>query len=267
MDNTKTILLKTEQVTKTYGDKIKTQVLHGINLEIKNKEFVSIIGPSGCGKTTLLNILGTLDDATTGKIIFSGTDISTLNDTKLAEFRNQNLGFIFQFHHLLPEFTALENVLIPTWIKYKKPLKKDIERAKEIMDIVGLSQRMNNKANDLSGGQQQRVAIARALINSPQMILGDEPTGNLDTETTEQVYALLRKINKEIGTTILLVTHDKHLAAKSDRIIEMKDGNIEFDYMTADQSESKLWEHIGPRYCKYLNKNLAPGEVCSFGEQ
>lgn len=235
MDNKASILLRTQNVTKTYGTKIKTQVLHNINLEISRQEFVSIIGPSGCGKTTLLNILGTLDSATTGDIFFEGRNISDMKDVQLAEFRNQNLGFIFQFHHLLPEFTALENVLIPTWIKYKKATRKDLSRAKEILEIVGLKDRMNNKATDISGGQQQRVAIARALINSPKLILADEPTGNLDTEATQQVYDLFRKINKELKTTLLVVTHDRELADRSQRIIEMKDGVIERDYKTGNQ--------------------------------
>ena len=220
------ILLQTKGITKVYGEKIKTQVLHGIDITLNTQELVSIIGPSGCGKTTLLNIVGTLDNATSGEIYFKDQNISSLNDEQISEFRNQNLGFIFQFHHLLPEFTALENVLIPTWIKQKKASRKEEQRAVELLEIVGLKDRINNKATDLSGGQQQRVAIARALINSPKLVLADEPTGNLDSETTAQVYELFKKINKELNTTMLIVTHDSNLAQKSDRIIEMKDGYV-----------------------------------------
>lgn len=219
-------LLQTKGITKVYGEKIKTQVLHGIDIELNTKELVSIIGPSGCGKTTLLNIVGTLDSATTGEIYFRDKNIARLNDQEISEFRNENLGFIFQFHHLLPEFTALENVLIPTWIKQKRASRKEEQRAVELLEIVGLKDRINNKATDLSGGQQQRVAIARALINSPKLLLADEPTGNLDSETTEQVYELFKKINKELHTTMLIVTHDSNLAQKSDRIIKMKDGHV-----------------------------------------
>lgn len=220
------ILLQTKGITKVYGEKIKTQVLHGIDITLNTQELVSIIGPSGCGKTTLLNIVGTLDSATSGEIYFKDQNISSLNDEQISEFRNQNLGFIFQFHHLLPEFTALENVLIPTWIKQKKASRKEEQRAVELLEIVGLKDRINNKATDLSGGQQQRVAIARALINSPKLLLADEPTGNLDSETTVQIYELFKKINKELHTTMLIVTHDSNLAQKSDRIIEMKDGYV-----------------------------------------
>ena len=220
------ILLQTKGITKVYGEKIKTQVLHGIDITLNTQELVSIIGPSGCGKTTLLNIVGTLDNATSGEIYFKEQNISSLNDEQISEFRNQNLGFIFQFHHLLPEFSALENVLIPTWIKQRKASRKEEKRAVELLEIVGLKDRINNKATDLSGGQQQRVAIARALINSPKLLLADEPTGNLDSETTVQIYELFKRINKELHTTMLIVTHDSNLAQKSDRIIEMKDGYV-----------------------------------------
>lgn len=252
-------LLKTENLVKIYGTKIQTKVLHGINLDIDYKEFVSIIGPSGSGKTTLLNILGTLDNASSGKILFRGKDLTLMNDKELAEFRNINLGFIFQFHHLLPEFTALENVMIPTWIKYKSPTSKLMDRAKELLEIVGLKERMNNKSTDLSGGQQQRVAIARSLINNPSLVLADEPTGNLDTESTDQVYELLRTINKDMGTTFIVVTHDRHLASKSDRVIEMIDGNIDKDYLTASKGEN-LWECLAPEHCIYFQKNFKSTE-------
>ena len=225
-------LFEIKKITKVYGEKVKTQVLHGVDLILDKKEFVSIIGPSGCGKTTLLNILGTLDGATSGEIIFQGRNLTSMNPDELADFRNRNLGFIFQFHHLLPEFTALENVLIPTWIMDKRSNMKHRERAEYLLETVGLKEQMNKKSTDLSGGQQQRVAIARALINCPQIILADEPTGNLDTESTSQAYDLFRKINAELGTTMLIVTHDSGLAAKCDRVIKMKDGRVERDCRT-----------------------------------
>ena len=246
-------LLEIKDLVKIYGTKVKTKVLHEVSLDIDKGEFLSIIGPSGSGKTTLLNIIGALDNATSGHIYFENHDITTMKSDELASFRNKNLGFIFQFHHLLPEFTALENVIIPTWIKYKSPTNRKRERALELLEIVGLKDRINNKATDLSGGQQQRVAIARALINEPTLILADEPTGNLDSESTEQVYDLLRSINKDIGTTFIIVTHDRHLAAKSERVIEMVDGKINQDYKTASKGED-LWSCLAPQNCIYYQQ-------------
>ena len=241
-------LLEIKDLVKIYGTKIQTKVLHEVSLDINKSEFMSIIGPSGSGKTTLLNIIGALDNATSGHIYFQNKDITKMKSDELASFRNLNLGFIFQFHHLLPEFTALENVIIPSWIKHKTPTKRKQQRAIELLEIVGLKDRINNKATDLSGGQQQRVAIARALINDPTLILADEPTGNLDSESTEQVYELLRNINKEFKTTFIIVTHDRHLAAKSDRVIEMVDGKINQDYLTASKGEELGWMWECPDY-------------------
>ena len=247
-------LLEIKDLVKIYGTKIQTKVLHEVSLDINKSEFMSIIGPSGSGKTTLLNIIGALDNATSGHIYFQNKDITKMKSDELASFRNLNLGFIFQFHHLLPEFTALENVIIPSWIKHKTPTKRKQQRAIELLEIVGLKDRINNKATDLSGGQQQRVAIARALINDPTLILADEPTGNLDSESTEQVYELLRTINKEFKTTFIIVTHDRHLAAKSDRVIEMVDGKINQDYLTASIGE-ELWHCLAPHNCLYYQQN------------
>jgi len=227
MDN---IVMEARNIKKEYGTSIKTEILHGINFSLTEGEFVSIIGYSGSGKSTLLNILGALDTPTSGEILFKGKEYGQMSDDQLAVFRNQNMGFIFQFHHLLPEFTALENVLIPTWIKMGNTSKKYVNRAKELLELVGLKEFIHNKSTNLSGGQQQRVAIARALINDPAILFGDEPTGNLDTETTEQVYELFRDINKQLGTTVLIVTHNDLIAAKSDRVIELKDGNVNRDY-------------------------------------
>lgn len=227
----KEIVLESRELKKVYGTTIKTEVLHGLNFQITAGEFTSIIGYSGSGKSTLLNILGALDKPTSGDILFKGKEFGRMNENQLADFRNQNLGFIFQFHHLLPEFTALENVLIPTWIKEGRSHNKKKILAKELLELVGLKDYMNNKSTNLSGGQQQRVAIARALINTPTILLGDEPTGNLDTETTEQVYQLFRRINKDFGTTLIIVTHNDEIAAKSDRVIQLTDGNISKDYL------------------------------------
>lgn len=247
MDN---CLLQACSVTKTYGTTVQTQALKGIDLGFREGEFASLIGYSGSGKTTLLNILGALDRPTGGSILFQGRDLVSMSRDELAFFRNTNLGFIFQFHHLLPEFSVLENVLIPTWIREGKSTGKLQKRAMELLDQVGLADVSRKKATELSGGQQQRVAIARSLINEPAMILADEPTGNLDSETTEQVYSLLRKINGETRTAFLVVTHNDHIAAKSDRVIEMKDGLILRDRLTAGRTDEEVWKDMAPRYCK-----------------
>ena len=222
MDN----VLELKKINKVYGEKIKTQVLFDIDLNFEKSSFNSIIGQSGSGKSTLMNIMGTLDKATSGQVFIDGKDTSSLNKDKLAQLRNETIGFIFQFHYLLPEFSVLENVLMPHRIKYGRVDKETIERAKYLIDMVELSKVKNNLSTDISGGQQQRAAIARALINNPAIILGDEPTGNLDSETTETVYNLLRKINEEFKSTFIIITHDKKVAEKGDRIIELTDGKI-----------------------------------------
>lgn len=249
-------ILEAKDLTMVYGTLVKTHALKGVNLEIRSGEFSSIIGYSGSGKTTLLNILGTLDRPTGGTLKLLGEDVTRMSDEQLAAFRNQNLGFIFQFHLLLPEFTALENVLMPTWIKSRNGNLKLASRAKELLELVGLKERINNKATALSGGQQQRVAIARALINEPQLILADEPTGNLDSETTEQVYDLMRDINAKLNTAFVIVTHNDHIAAKSNRIIEMKDGLITRDYAAAAMDQEDVWREVAPKYCRYCNRDL-----------
>lgn len=248
-------LMEAKGITKVYGTVVKTQALKGIDLGFRAGEFASIIGYSGSGKTTLLNILGALDRPTDGSLWFQGEEVSRMGEKRLAAFRNRNIGFVFQFHHLLPEFTALENVLIPTWIQAGAGTRRRAERAKELLELVGLKERINNKSTDLSGGQQQRVAIARALINEPGLILADEPTGNLDSETTEQVYALMRDINARLGTAFVVVTHNDHIAAKSDRIIEMKDGLILRDQATEGRSADDVWESVAPGYCRHCYKD------------
>ncbi len=222
-------ILELSNINKIYGEKIKTQVLFDINLNFEESTFNSIIGASGSGKSTLMNIMGTLDKATSGKVLIDGVDISNMDKGQLAALRNETIGFIFQFHYLLPEFTVLENILIPYRIKHKNITKEALNRANDLIEIVGLTKVKNNKATDISGGQQQRAAIARSLINNPRIILGDEPTGNLDSETTETVYNLLKEINKEFKSTFIVITHDKRIAEKADRIIEIKDGKINMD--------------------------------------
>jgi len=224
-------ILELKQIVKIYGEKTKNpyKALHEIDLDFKKHSFNAIIGQSGSGKSTLLNIIGTLDKPTQGEVLFNGEDISRYNKNELAEFRNRKIGFIFQFHYLLPEFTALENVLMPFNIS-KEPLTEEIKnRASELLETVGLENYKNTITTNLSGGQQQRVAIARSLINQPDLVLADEPTGNLDSDSTENVYQLLRKINKELKTTFIIITHDRKIAEKTDRIIELKDGKIYAD--------------------------------------
>lgn len=222
-------ILEIKNINKIYGEKVKTQVLYDVNLNFEESSFNSIIGESGSGKSTLMNIIGTLDKATSGDVVIDGKSISNMNKDQLSVLRNETIGFIFQFHFLLPEFTVLENVLMPYRIKNGNVDKVGMDRANELIEIVGLSKVKNNLATDISGGQQQRGAIARALINNPRIILGDEPTGNLDSETTETVFNLLKEINKTYKSTFILITHDKKVAERADRIIEIKDGRINMD--------------------------------------
>ncbi|MCW3490655.1 ABC transporter ATP-binding protein [Dethiobacter alkaliphilus] len=227
MDN----ILTLQNIDKVYGTKVKTQVLFDISLSFEPGSFNSIIGESGSGKSTLLNIIGTLDKPTSGKVLINNVDTVSLNNKELAILRNETLGFVFQFHYLLPEFTTLENVLIPYLIKNKKPDKEILRRAEELIEIVGLEKVKNNLSTDMSGGQQQRAAIARALINRPKVILADEPTGNLDSETTDKIYNLLKEINQEFQSTFIVITHDKKVAERTDRIVELKDGRVHLDLL------------------------------------
>lgn len=222
-------VMRLENIKKTYGDKVKTQVLHGINLSFQEHSFNAIIGQSGSGKSTLMNIMGTLDTPTEGIVEIYGVQAENMSKNELAKLRNETIGFIFQHHYLLPEFTALENVLMPYKIRYGKVHEEAKRYALELLEFVGLSHVKNNRATDMSGGQMQRVAIARSLMNKPSLILADEPTGALDSDTTEQVYDLLRDINKRYKTTFIIITHDKKVAERADRMIELKDGNVVLD--------------------------------------
>lgn len=216
------IMLKATQITRRYGN---IQVLKGVDIAVNQGEIVSIVGSSGAGKSTLLHILGTLDRADSGSVWIDGQQIEGMTGKALADFRNRHIGFVFQFHHLLPEFTALENVCIPGWIA-GFPKKEVTERAKELLRTLGLAERMENKPQELSGGEQQRVAVARALINRPSIVFADEPTGNLDSTHARELYELFLELRRQYQQTFLIVTHNEELAALSDRVLHMKDGNI-----------------------------------------
>jgi lipoprotein-releasing system ATP-binding protein len=215
-------MIKAKNIHKSFGE---LEVLKGVDLQVTKGEIVSIVGPSGAGKTTLLQILGTLDTSNAGEVLLNGIDFNKLNEKELAAFRNKNIGFIFQFHQLLPEFTALENVIIPALIA-RKDSKKATQKAIEILTYLQLTDRMDHKPNELSGGEKQRIAVARALINDPEIILADEPSGSLDSKNRDELHKLLFDLRDKFGLTIVIVTHDKELAALSDRVIEMKDGKI-----------------------------------------
>jgi len=209
-------------IHKNFG---KVEVLKGVNIQIKKGEVISIVGPSGSGKSTLLHILGTLDKADSGDVNINSTVISTLNEKKLAAFRNTHIGFVFQFHHLLPEFSALENVCIPGWLAGRKKAEVK-EKAEGLLKMLGLSHRMENKPNEMSGGEQQRVAVARALINNPDIVFADEPTGNLDSANAKELHELFFDLRNKFSQTFLIVTHNEELAKLSDRVLYMKDGKI-----------------------------------------
>lgn len=215
-------MIKAHSVEKSFGT---LKVLKSLDFAVAKGEVVSIVGASGAGKSTLLQIIGSLLPLDSGQVIVDGVDIFTLNEIELAKFRNQKMGFVFQFHHLLPEFTAIENVMIPALIAKTK--KRDAyKRAKDLLQEIGLGERLNHKPSELSGGEQQRVAIARALINSPSVLFADEPSGNLDSKTKEEIHKLFFSLRDKYGITVVIVTHDKDLAVMSDRVLEMKDGQF-----------------------------------------
>ena len=216
------MIVRCTDIRKSYDN---LEVLKGIDLEVESGEIVAIVGASGAGKSTLLNILGTLDEPDSGSLEINGQQLSSLSKKQLARFRNEEIGFIFQFHHLLPEFTALENVCIPAYIK-KTPKSEAEEQALQLLSLLGLQDRVNHKPAALSGGEQQRVAVARALINRPAIVLADEPSGNLDRSNSRNLYNMMNQLRDELGQTFLIVTHDGELATKADRRLEMVDGVI-----------------------------------------
>ena len=216
-------MIQLRNITKSFGS---LQVLKGIDLDIQQGEVISIVGPSGAGKTTLLQIMGTLDEADSGSVVINGTDVSQLSQKALARFRNRQIGFVFQFHQLLPEFTALENVMIPALIAGRSR-KEARQRAEELLAFMGLTERAGHKPAELSGGEKQRVAVARALVNKPVVVLADEPSGSLDSANKAELHALFFRLRDEMGQTFVIVTHDEQLAATTDRTIHLRDGKIE----------------------------------------
>ncbi|MFK7947463.1 MAG: ABC transporter ATP-binding protein [Saprospiraceae bacterium] len=216
-------MINGKNIKKAYG---KLNVLKGVDIAIKEAEVVSIVGKSGAGKSTLLHILGTLDNADSGELLINNTDVAKLNKKQLAAFRNENIGFVFQFHHLLPEFTALENVCIPAYIGKKNEAETE-KRAKELLSYLGLSERLTHKPTQLSGGEQQRVAVARALMNSPAIVFADEPSGNLDSASSKELHNLLFQLRDDFKQTFIIVTHNEELANMSDRKLVMRDGILE----------------------------------------
>ena len=229
-------LLAVTDLVKEYGTRVRTRALDGVTLELQPGEFAALIGPSGSGKSTLLNQIGLLDRPTSGTIRLDGTDTGQLDDRGLTALRARTLGFIFQFHHLLPAFTALENVMLPAWGDTGRPDAAMRAAAEALLQAVDMEDRMHYKSGDLSGGQQQRVAIARALSRRPPLVLADEPTGNLDSRSADEVFELMRRFNREHGTTFLVVTHDSRIAARCDRVIEIIDGRIHSDLYNTDHA-------------------------------
>jgi len=226
-----TALIELNEVRKSYniGMPSEAEVLHGLSLRVNRGEFIALIGPSGSGKSTLLNIVGLLERMTSGSYQLQGEQVSSLDDAELTLRRRTTLGFVFQFHHLLPAFTALENVTLPALMSEGHVSAQQLARARELLDAVGLAQAMSKRPGELSGGMQQRVAIARALVQAPALVLADEPTGNLDTAASDEVFVLLRRMHAERGTSFVVVTHDPRLAARCDRLVELIDGRIARD--------------------------------------
>jgi ABC-type lipoprotein export system ATPase subunit len=216
--------VETVDLKKTYFGAVPVEVLHGINFRVESGEFTSVLGQSGSGKSTLLNCLGALDRPTEGQVYVAGQDLSKLDDDELADLRNTQVGFIFQFHYLQAEFTCLENALMPVSIQKGEADPEDVDRVSQLLDRVGLGHRLDNPPSQLSGGEQQRTAIVRALANEPRLVLADEPTGNLDSKSSDQVFEVMREINQETGVAFVMVTHDDRLASRGDRILRIEDG-------------------------------------------
>jgi putative ABC transport system ATP-binding protein len=227
MPEVRDLIVETENLTKVYADGASVRALDGVTLTVGEGEFLAVTGPSGSGKTTLLNLIGTLDRPTSGHVAVNGVDVSTLSGDALADFRREHIGFVFQLFNLIPVLTTLENVMLPL-IPYRRGLPFNLgARAREMLEAVGLEKRLDHLPGQLSGGEQQRVAIARALINQPQVILADEPTGNVDSKAGEEIVGLLRRLNRESGLTVVLVTHNITVAAQADRVVRLRDGRVE----------------------------------------
>jgi len=231
-------LVELTAIAKFYGDEVRQRALSDIDMTLARGELVALIGPSGSGKSTLLNLLGLLDRPSSGRVVLGGVDTTGMGDRELTGLRATMLGFVFQFHHLLPAFTALENVTLPAWGKSGFPSVQVRARAAELLQEVGLGERLHRRTNQLSGGEQQRVAVARALAHEPPLVLADEPTGNLDTESSSAVFALMRRFNRERGTTFLIVTHDPRIAASCDRVIEIVDGRLKRNVTQDEDTDS-----------------------------
>jgi lipoprotein-releasing system ATP-binding protein len=234
-------LIELADVRKSYniGLPSEAEVLHGLSLRVNRGEFIALIGPSGSGKSTLLNIVGLLERMTSGSYRLQGEEVNSLDDAELTLRRRTTLGFVFQFHHLLPAFTALENVTLPALMSEGRVSAQQLARARELLDAVGLGQAMNKRPAELSGGMQQRVAIARALVQGPALVLADEPTGNLDTASSDEVFLLLRRMHAERGTSFVVVTHDPRLAARCDRLVELVDGRIARDEVVVPRTDGR----------------------------
>lgn len=236
-------------LTKVYGELVKTEVLKKINLGFEQGVFTAVIGPSGSGKSTLLNIIGLLERPTSGQLIIDGQNFSEGEVNDYSEYRNKNMGFIFQFHYLLPEFTVLENILLPLWIKNGKPDEKLVKKALDLMASIGIVHLKNKYPTEISGGEQQRTAIARALINEPKIVLADEPTGNLDRETGFAVLEVMMRMITELGTTLVMVTHDREIALRAERIVELVDGRICRSFKVKEEGKEKVRELLEERSC------------------
>lgn len=242
-------IIAVRELRKSFGDVVRTEVLHGITASFARGAITAIIGPSGSGKTTLLNILSLLESPTSGELQVDGRDFSTFDVNQASGFRNANIGFIFQFHYLLPEFTALENVLIPHWIGRGRPTPALVAKAEAMMEEIGILPIRAKYPSQISGGEQQRVAIARALVHEPKIVFADEPTGNLDRETGFAVLDVMTRMVRELGTTLVMVTHDREIALRADRILELVDGRICKSFLIKEIGESGARELLADRSC------------------